>query len=110
MVRGRGSRGPRLQPLGWRSDSPTWGEGERCKRCGRPPHCQGHPCGAKAPSYEQGLEGALSRDFSGGLVAKTPHSQHRGPGFGSWWSQVPYAATKGLYATTKDPVCAVKTE
>lgn len=75
MVRGRGSRGPRLQPSGWRSDSPTWGEGERCKRCGRPPHCQGHPCGAKAPSYEQGLEGALSRDFSGDLVAKTPHSQ-----------------------------------
>lgn len=44
-----------------------------------PPHCQGHPCGAKAPSYEQGLEGALSRDFSGDLVAKTPHSQ-----LGAW--------------------------
>jgi len=25
-----------------------------------------------------------SRDFPGGSVAKTPHSQYRGPGFNPW--------------------------
>ena len=46
------------------------------------------------------------RDFPGDPVAKTLHSQCRGPGFnlGSG-NYIPHAATKSSHATTKDPVC-----
>ena len=109
-MRGRGSRGPRLQPSGWRSDSQL-GVRVRDARGGDAPHPpEGTLVVPRLQAMSRAYKEPLSRDFSGGPVAKTPHSQHRGPGFSSWWSQVPYAATKGLYATTKDPVCAVKTE
>ena len=41
-------------------------------------------------------------DFSAGLVAKSPPSQCREPGIDSWSEdQIPHAATKIPYATTK---------
>ena len=83
-MRGRGSGGPRLQSSGWRSDSSTWGEGERCKRCGRP-HSEGTLVVPRLQAKTRAYNEPLSRDFSGGPVAKTPHSQYRGPGFDSWW-------------------------
>ena len=47
-----------------------------------------------------------SRDFPGGPVAKTPHSQCREPGFEPWSGNlIAHAATKSLHATTKDPTC-----
>ena len=45
----------------------------------------------------------ISWDFPGGLVAKTPHSQWRGPGFNPWsGNEIQYAATKSLHAATQD--------
>ena len=44
----------------------------------------------------------LSEDFFGGLVAKTPRSQCRGPRFDPWsGKEIPHAATKSLPASTK---------
>ena len=38
-------------------------------------------------------------DFSGGLVAKTPRGQRRGPRFDPWSeNQIPHASTKNLHA------------
>ena len=49
----------------------------------------------------------LGWDFSGGSVVKAPWSQCRGPRFNPWLANhVPYAATKSLHATTKDPACS----
>ena len=50
----------------------------------------------------------LTRDFPGGLVARTPHSQCRAPLFDPWLGNyVPRATTKSLHTTrkTKDPAC-----
>ena len=50
-----------------------------------------------------------SRDFPGGPVAKTPHSQCREPGFDPWLGNlIPHAATESLHAATKDPTCRNK--
>ena len=38
-------------------------------------------------------------DFPGGPMAKTPHSQCRGPGFDPW------SGNKILYASVEDPTC-----
>ena len=44
------------------------------------------------------------RDFPGDLVAKTLHSQCRGPGFHPWsGNEIPHVTTKGLHVATKDP-------
>ena len=41
-------------------------------------------------------------DFPGGLAAKTPHSQGRGPRFHPWsGKQVPHAVTKSSQAAAK---------
>ena len=45
-----------------------------------------------------------NRDFPAGLLARTLCSQFRGPRFDPWVGNwIPYAATKSLTATTKDP-------
>ena len=45
-------------------------------------------------------------DFPGGPVAKTLSSQCSGPRFNHWLGNwIPYAVTKSLHATTKDPTC-----
>lgn len=80
-MRGRGSGGRGLQPSGRRSDSSTWGEGERCRRCGRPP--EGTLVVPRLQAMSRAYREPLSRDFSGGPVAETPHSQYRGPRFDS---------------------------
>ena len=41
-------------------------------------------CGSYSPKANSYLKASISRDFSGGPVAKTPSSQCRGPGFDSW--------------------------
>ena len=42
------------------------------------------------------------KDFPGGPVVKTPHSQRTGPGFDPWsGNQIPNAATKSPCAATK---------
>ena len=55
------------------------------------------------------IRGAL-QDLPGGLVAKTPRSQCRGPGFHPWWNQVPRAATKSSRVTSEDAECKRKNE
>ena len=48
----------------------------------------------------------VMRDFPGGPVAKTLHSQCMGPGFNIWsGNQIPHAATKSSHAAAKDPAC-----
>ena len=48
----------------------------------------------------------LARDFPGGPMAKTLHSQCWGPGFNPWsGKEIPHAATKSSHAPTKDPMC-----
>ena len=42
------------------------------------------------------------RGFPGGPVAKTLHSQCRGPGFDPWWGT---RSLKRLHAASKDPAC-----
>ena len=47
---------------------------------------------------------AVDGDIPGGPVAKTPHSQYRGPGFEPWFENwIPLAATKNSHAMIKDP-------
>ena len=42
------------------------------------------------------------RDFPGGPVAKTPHSQYKGPWFNPWLGkQIPHAPTKIQWSQTK---------
>ena len=49
---------------------------------------------------------SLSRDFPAGPVARTPHSQWRGPGIDPWsGNQIPYATTKSSHAATLDSAC-----
>ena len=49
-------------------------------------------------------QGAVDGDIPGGPVAKTPHSQCRGPGFEPWLENwIPLAATKNSHTTIKDP-------
>ena len=44
------------------------------------------------------------RDFPGGLVAKTPYSQCRGPGFNLWsGNSIPHATINSSHTATKDP-------
>ena len=46
----------------------------------------------------------MDGDIPGGPVAKTPHSQCRGPGFEPWLENwIPLAATKNSHTTIKDP-------
>ena len=46
----------------------------------------------------------MDGDIPGGPVAKTPHSQYRGPGFEPWFENwIPLAATKNSHAMIKDP-------
>ena len=48
-------------------------------------------------------------DFPGGPLAKTPHSQCRGPGFDLWsGNYIPHDATKRSHVTTKDSTCHTK--
>ena len=52
---------------------------------------------------------AISSNFPGGPVAKTLHSQCRGPRFIPWSDKMtPHAATKSPCATTKNPTCRNK--
>ena len=45
-------------------------------------------------------------DFPAGPVARTPHSQWRGPGIDPWsGNQIPYATTKSSHAATLDSAC-----
>ena len=54
---------------------------------------------------------AISSNFPGGPVAKTLHSQRRGPRFNPWSDKMaPHAATKSLCATTKNQHAATKIE
>ena len=49
-----------------------------------------------------GLKEHTFRDFPGGPVAKTLHSQCRGPRFDPWsGNNIPHATSKGLHAATK---------
>ena len=48
----------------------------------------------------------VGRDFPGGPVAKTPHSQCRGPRFNPLSENlIPHAATKDPACHNKDPRC-----
>ena len=45
-------------------------------------------------------------DLPGGPVAKSTHSQCKGPGFHPWsGNETPHAATKSSHTTTKDLAC-----
>ena len=51
----------------------------------------------------------IFREFLGGLVAKTPSSQFRQPGFYLWsGNQIPQATAKSLHAITTDLTCCNK--
>ena len=53
-----------------------------------------------------GLKEHTFRDFPGGPVAKTLHSQCRGPGFNPWSGNwILHTATKQSHATAEDPTC-----
>ena len=47
----------------------------------------------------------IARDFPGGPVAKTPHSQCRGRGFDPWSGNwIPHATAKDPTCCNEDPV------
>ena len=49
----------------------------------------------------QSVKNCSLGNFPGGPMAKTPHSQCRGPGFDPWsGNQVPHAKTKSSHTTT----------
>jgi len=46
------------------------------------------------------------KDFPGGPMAKTPHSQYRGPRCDPWLGNwILHAATKSSHAAAKNPAC-----
>ena len=68
-------------------------------------------CGNINPFYSAMLmiKVAISSNFPAGPVAKTLHSQCRGPMFNPWSDKMtPHATTKSLYATAKNPTCCNK--
>ena len=57
------------------------------------------------------LNYTYSQDLLGGLVIKTPYSQHRRPWFDLWSGNwIPHATTKSLHVTTKILCASAKTQ